>query len=294
MIDFHVPNSCWADALLYAAYLINKMPSRILDFKTPLEVCLHLYLLPKVFGCVCFVHIYVPLLGKLDHRALKCISVGYSLTHKGYKCYHPPSRKRFVSMDVTFFELHPYFSSTQTSLKGESLSEEKLSMGSPLPVLAPIPKHDKQHSLVDESPTDESCEPPHVTGLRVYLRCQKSKTIPNATFRTFDHNLGNSITTFDLKSIPIVDDMNLPIAQRKGVRSCIQHPISNFVSYQHLSSSYRSFVSKLFSMSILLNLQEAISDPKWRQAMQEEMRASYKNNTWELVKLPSGKGAVGC
>jgi hypothetical protein len=88
--------------------------------------------------------------------------------------------------------------------------------------------------------------------------------------------------------------MNMPIAQRKGVRSCTQHPISNFVSYQHLSPSYRSFVSKLSSVSIPQNLQEAISDPKWREAMQEEMRALHKNNTWELVELPSGKKAVGC
>jgi hypothetical protein len=55
-----------------------------------------------------------------------------------------PSRKRFVLMDVTFFELQPYFSSTHTSLQGESPSEEKSSMSNPLPVPAPMPEHDKQ------------------------------------------------------------------------------------------------------------------------------------------------------
>lgn len=35
-------------------------------------------------------------------------------------------------------------------------------------------------------------------------------------------------------------DFDLPIAQRKGKGSCTQYPISNFVSYSHLSSSYRS------------------------------------------------------
>jgi hypothetical protein len=42
--------------------------------------------------------------------------------------------------------------------------------------------------------------------------------------------------------ICIVNDTSLPIAQRKGARSCTNHPVSDFVSYQHLSSPYRSFV----------------------------------------------------
>jgi hypothetical protein len=94
--------------------------------------------------------------------------------------------------------------------------------------------------------------------------------------------------------IPFVNDTSLPIAQRKGVRSCTHHPVSDFVSYQHLSSSYRSFVSKLSSVSIPRNLHEALNDPKWRTAMHEEMEAFHKNKAWDLVKLPNGKKVVGC
>ena len=61
----------------------------------------------------------------------KCLFVGYSATQKGYKCYHPPSRKVFVSMDVTFFEQEAYFprGASDPSLQGEigSKEEEKLS-----------------------------------------------------------------------------------------------------------------------------------------------------------------------
>jgi hypothetical protein len=71
MIDMHVPKSYWGDALLTATYLINRMPSRVLDFKTPLEVLSPPFstskgVSPKVFGCVCFVHIHGQTRGKLD------------------------------------------------------------------------------------------------------------------------------------------------------------------------------------------------------------------------------------
>ena len=35
--------------------------------------------------------------------------MGYFFTKKGYKCYHPPTRKFYASADVTFFENEPYF-----------------------------------------------------------------------------------------------------------------------------------------------------------------------------------------
>jgi len=38
----------------------------------------------------------------------------------------------------------------------------------------------------------------------------------------------------------------------------------------------------------------SLDDPKWRIAMQEEMKAFHKNKTWDLVKLPNEKKVVGC
>lgn len=79
-------------------------------------------LVAQVFGCVSFVHIHSQGRGKLDPRALECVFVGYSTSKKGYKCYHPPFKKLFVSRDVTFHEGEAYFS--QPYLQGEPLSED--------------------------------------------------------------------------------------------------------------------------------------------------------------------------
>lgn len=70
------------------------------------------------------------------------------------------------------------------------------------------------------------------------------------------------------------------------------YPISNFFSYQHFSPSNCTFISKLFSIPIPQNLQEALSDPKWREAMHKQMRAVNKNNTWEFIELPNEKKTI--
>lgn len=76
MFTMNVPKFLWSEAVLTAAYPINRTPSKILEMKTPLEVLLgenKFIVLPKVFGCTCFVRDHRPQVGKLDPRALKCI-----------------------------------------------------------------------------------------------------------------------------------------------------------------------------------------------------------------------------
>ena len=94
---------------------------------------------------------------------------------------------------------------------------------------------------------------------------------------------------------PPLSDLDLPIALRKGKRTCT-YPISSCVSYDQLSSSSRCFVTALDSISIPKTVIEALSHPDWRAAMEEEMMALDTNGTWELMSLPpSGLlGANGC
>jgi hypothetical protein len=97
--------------------------------------------------------------------------------------------------------------------------------------------------------------------------------------------------------------VDLPIAIQKdawakaGVpppRYGFEHNISNYVSYASLSSAYRAFVASLQSVVIPKDWKEAYHDPKWWEAMLEELRALEKNKTWDRVKLPPGKKAVTC
>lgn len=102
----------WEEVILIATHLINQLPTKVLDFRSPWEVLSHHFLdfftrnmlPPWVFGCVVFVHIHAYNRSKFDPRVLKCMFVGYSLTQKGYKYYYPPTWKTYIYVDVTFVE----------------------------------------------------------------------------------------------------------------------------------------------------------------------------------------------
>ncbi|KAI5345135.1 hypothetical protein L3X38_013012 [Prunus dulcis] len=126
MLDMSVPHHLWGHAVLSGAYLINRIPSRVLDFKTPHDVFGDYVspvsvskLPPKVFGYVAYVHVYSHQRSKLDHCALQCVFIGYSSTQKGHKCYHPPTQKVHVTLDVTFHEEVPYYVSPSSPIQGE-------------------------------------------------------------------------------------------------------------------------------------------------------------------------------
>ena len=98
--------------------------------------------------------------------------------------------------------------------------------------------------------------------------------------------------------VPILDnlpaDNYLPIALRKGKRTCTNHPISHHMSYSKLSQNHSSYVSEITNMFIPNNIQEALDDPDWRLAVMEEVNALEKNGTWDLVSISKNQKLVGC
>jgi histone deacetylase 1/2 len=75
--------------------------------KTPLELLLNEipdYTFLKVFGCTCWPHLRLYNKRKLEFRSKKCVFLGYSSLHKGYKCLHVPTNRVYISRDVVFDE----------------------------------------------------------------------------------------------------------------------------------------------------------------------------------------------
>ncbi|RVW64572.1 Retrovirus-related Pol polyprotein from transposon TNT 1-94 [Vitis vinifera] len=301
MFSMNVPKLFWGQAVLTAAYLINRMSSRVLKFQTPCQTLLKSFLTtrlistvpPKIFGCSVFVHINQQHRSKLDPRSLKCIFLGYSSNQKGYKCYSPVTRKFYNSMDVTFFETQPYY--PKNDIQGENSTEEyqfwDLESFSESPITTenhiPPESFNQPESIVDLWDKEHIQEETEERALS--QQTHEAEPGPNPS-KLPGNNAPDGTVDSELEN----DILNMPIAWRKGVRSCTQHPIGNFISYDKLSPTFRAFTSSITEIQVPQNIQEAFKYPKWKAAVDEEVRALKKNGMWEITDLPRGKKPFGC
>ena len=114
----HAPFRYWDDAFQSAYYLINRLPTSVLNFHSPFEKLFKTspdYLFLKTFRCACWPNLHPYNTHKLQLRSNQCVLLGYSLLHKGYKCLHLPSGCLYISRDVIFENNFPFQKSSPSS-----------------------------------------------------------------------------------------------------------------------------------------------------------------------------------
>ncbi|CAL8150806.1 unnamed protein product [Prunus armeniaca] len=74
----------------------------------------------------------------------------------------------------------------------------------------------------------------------------------------------------------------LPNCYSPDIGKTSKYPIANHVSTEKLSKTLKAFVNQLSDIHIPIKVSEALKDPKWVQAIKEEMKALEKNQTWTL------------
>ncbi|KAK3013785.1 hypothetical protein RJ639_010144 [Escallonia herrerae] len=317
LIEAHLPLSYWGEALISAAYLINRVPSRTIDYQTPSQALVEAIvapvlpnLPPHVFCCVAFVHLHKHQRNKLSPRALRCVFVGYATHQKGYRCYHPPTRKMFITLDVVFHEDLMYFS-TESELQGEHQKEiQTLDYDDELAENVDV--HISEDTQISEDAgnldisEDELSEPVNQVGkfveessqehaeTEVVTPSQSEFDTPHAT-DTPHQSLAEDAPEPHRKQLPQRLTRGIPKpTYEPELCSKVKYPMSHFVSNHRLSESNRSFVNQLSTVSIPNNVHEALADPRWKEAMNEEMKSLQENKTWEAIDRPSGKKPVGC
>ena len=211
--------------------------------------------------------------------------VGYKGHQKGYKCYHPPTTKYYVTMDVTFFEDMSYYTSSDSALQGEHSYFEELYHG----------EGETCHSVeVTDTPEvqgqdDDRQAPPDDSGIiapEIALEIQESDaesvtappSLPDVTntpdsclpdTEDLPSEVSNSIgvDTSDANSRQYV----LPNRSTRGkqakkyeptLQAKAKYPVANFMSTKRLSKSYESFVNQISAVSVPNKVQDALGDPK--------------------------------
>ena len=103
---FALPESLWGKTLKTATYILNKVPTKVIE-KTPYELWTskksslkHLH----IWRCPAEARPYRPNERKLDSRTINCYFVGYFKSSRGYKFYDPTTRSIFKTSNTRFFE----------------------------------------------------------------------------------------------------------------------------------------------------------------------------------------------
>jgi hypothetical protein len=100
-------NKYWVDAFLTSVYIINRLPTPIVNHCSPYAKLYGKdpnYSLLRVFGCKCFPLLRPYTANKLEYRSKFCIFLGYS--YACYCCLDPFTDRVYLSRHVVFDENH--------------------------------------------------------------------------------------------------------------------------------------------------------------------------------------------
>jgi histone deacetylase 1/2 len=102
-----MPFKYWDEAFLTVVHLINRLPSKAIQYQTPMERLFGdsgEYSLLRIFGCACWPNLRPYNKHKLNFRSKQCAFIGYSSLHKGYRCLDISMRCIYISRDIVFDE----------------------------------------------------------------------------------------------------------------------------------------------------------------------------------------------
>ena len=112
LLHASMPLKFWDEAFLTATFLINRLPTKVIHGETPHERLYGQkpdYSSLRTFGCACWPNLQPFNEHKLQFRSKKCVFLGYSHMHKGFKCLDAKEGRVYISCDVVFAEeVYPF------------------------------------------------------------------------------------------------------------------------------------------------------------------------------------------
>lgn len=264
-----VPMQYWGEAVRHAVSMLNKLPTRAMSVTTPHEAWFGRkpdveYL--KVFGCIVFVKTPAVHTKKLDDRSHMMVHFGREPGTKAYRLFDPTTWKIHISRDVVFSEDKAWewsiVSQPGTSSTGHFIFESEI-------MTEPNELETRGH----ESGLPASPATPRVS----------TSTVSDLTATP----QASALTVFGSGSSS--ESENLAHSSASGSSS--EQP----QRYRNLADIYANTTETELEDELLLMgidepicVEQAIKNPVWKAAMDQEIDAIEKNQTWQLVDLPTG------
>ncbi|CAM8905663.1 unnamed protein product [Rhodiola kirilowii] len=301
----NVPLNIWAEAMLTATYVLNRVLIRPGMDKTSYELwkgrkptVKHFH----VFGSTCYILTDRKQRQKLDRRCDEGLFLGYSPNSRAYRVYNKRTRSVIESINVVIDDAKDSLMRKQPDDDLETQdTRHKPAQGSVSDANSEV----VPETVLDSTEKDgdvqmqDSCHQP----VQVYIPDANSEIVPETVL---DSARGDNDV-----HMQAADESEANQTQSEGGENSMQpssriqknHPMSSIIGNPHdkIKTRGKSYVNyrDMINHSCYLskvepkNVKEALQDDHWITAMQEELGEFTRNNVWDLVPRPNGVNIIG-
>ncbi|KAJ9557792.1 hypothetical protein OSB04_012406 [Centaurea solstitialis] len=321
LADSKLPITFWAEAVNTACYVQNrvlivkskgKTPYELFEKKKPYIGFL------KPFGCPCTILDTKTHLGKFDSKSDDGFLVEYSSQSKALRIFNNSTRIIEESDNVKCNENTPNIpgsgpnwlfdidsltnSLNMSNAVNTGSGTDQIQETSPPFVVFPMPLEESNDDCTTGESTSEEPKEPETA--------EKSDDQPS----------GESSLSENIEGIPVLDEgpqwdqepevndsnlgvdlpeepMHLTRTQKNHLPTLvigdIQSPMITRKQSKSLSNPHLSLISVFLSQTEPKKAHDAMKDPSWIEAMQEELLQFVLQHVWDLVDLPRGHRVIG-
>ncbi|KAK1646858.1 hypothetical protein QYE76_064663 [Lolium multiflorum] len=316
--EFNSPHNFWGEAISTAVHYSNRLFLRPLHNKTPYELLTGnkpnvMYIC--VFGCKCLVKNNKGKLGKFETRTIEGIFVGYAENSHAYRYYNRSTGTIEVSCDVVFLEdngsqveqvvpcvagndddpssaikhmgighIRPMEVHSDDQGDGIEVSsspqvEPSSTQVEPSSATQDVSSTQDEPHPEEQEESPQSTEQDHDDDQETSSTHVQAQVVPHDQVLARDEFIDHEGTIRKIKAATRASDMKVDLVLgsiSKGVVTRRHHALLMTYCQHH------AFVSSFEPLKV----HEALVDPDWVIAMQEELECFTRNEVWSLVERP--------
>ena len=287
--EYGTPEKFWAEAINTACHASNRVYLHRLLKKTPYELLIGRkpnvsYF--RVFGCKCFIYKKKERLGKFEKRCDIGFLVGYASNSKAYRVFNNATGFVEETCDVEFDE--------SNGSQGEDISCDDVGD-------EPLRDAMKNMAIGDIKPKEDDEDVPSTSIPHTSMAPQVDKDEDKDDQPLPSHDVHISQEEAQAQAQDVGPPQNTPQQpQVKHTHISKDHPIDLIIGspsrgVQTRSRQCASFCEhySFVSCSEPTHVDEALTDPDWVMAMQEELNNFTRNEVWILEERPQDKNIIG-
>lgn len=280
MIETGLPKHLWGEAVRCAVHQINRCPSSAINYEIPAEIRFGESNLTKlkVFGSKAWV-VQVPKQGKFEKRAKEMRFVGYTIN--GYRLWDPKEDQIVISRDVRFDE-------TQIQFKGEE--KHNIYMQKDDEEYLEDDEYEKEDDIMKKN--DQTRKKAAEEKENYQQKENYETTMPKDT-EIYNEDSDSS----NEKEIKLQETGNPPETRTRSGRLVKKPGYLLETEKENKPLNDKQIEHELNVAYCLLtgepqNYEEAIKDEEWKEAINKELNAHSKLETWKEAILPKGEKAI--